>query len=43
MVQGWLLSASDRDMSNVARKIGLIIPHGLDGFVRDGRAQVKSA
>ena len=33
-VQGWLLRPShERNMEQVARQIGRIIPHGLDGFL----------
>ena len=35
-VQGWLLDDSGaRDLDDIAKKIGLLMPHGLDGYVRD--------
>lgn len=34
-IQGWLLDeANTKDISNVARQIGRVIPHGLDGYVK---------
>lgn len=33
-VQGWLLDDnSEKDLDTVVRQIGLLIPHGLDGFL----------
>lgn len=33
-IQGWLIDEpSTKDISSVARQIGRVIPHGLDGFV----------
>ena len=42
VVQGWLLSEGDRNMHNVARKIGRIIPHGLDGFIHLANGEQKA-
>ncbi len=34
-IQGWLIDEpSTKDISNVARQIGRVIPHGLDGYVK---------
>ncbi len=34
-IQGWLsVDSSKKDISSVARQIGRVIPHGLDGYVK---------
>ena len=34
-VQGWLLNEGpDRDLNSVARQVGRLIPHGLDGYLK---------
>ena len=34
-VQGWLLNDTDtKDIQDIARKVGKLMPHGLDGYLR---------
>ena len=33
VIQGWLMSGSDKDIDVVAQQIGIFIPHGLDGYI----------
>jgi AcrR family transcriptional regulator len=42
VVQGWLVNEEDQDIHQVTRQIGLIIPHGLDGFVKQIGPEVKA-
>jgi len=41
-VQAWLVCDEEKDMDRVARQIGRLVPHGIDGFVVQANGAMKS-